>query len=144
MNRAMVEQPVPLARTRNLVVREVSDELLIYDLDNDKAHCLNKSAALVWKNCDGTVTIHDLAQLLALELQSPIDEDFIWLALDQLQEFHLLEQEVARPAGMPALSRRQVMKGLGLAAVIALPLVISIVAPTALQAQTPVIIPPPK
>jgi hypothetical protein len=140
----MEQQPAPLARTRNLVVREVSDELLIYDLDNDKAHCLNKSAALVWKNCNGTVTIPDLAQLLASELQSPIDEDFIWLALDQLQKFHLLEQEVARPAGVHALSRRQLMKGLGVAAVVALPLVISLVAPTALQAQTVIIIPPPK
>jgi Coenzyme PQQ synthesis protein D (PqqD) len=144
MNRAREQQPKPLARTRDLVVREASNELSIYDPDNDEAHCLNKSAALIWKNCNGTTTIPRLAELLALELQSPIDEDFIRLALDQLQEFDLLQREIARQAGMPVLSRRRVMKGSGLAAVVALPLVISLVAQTALQAQTVIVIPPPK
>lgn len=143
MNQAMETQPRPLARTHNLVVREVSKELLIYDLNNDKAHCLNQSAALVWKNCSGEATVPDLARLLEAELKSPVDEDFIWLALDQLQEFQLLQQEVARPAGTSRISRRQVMKNLGLAAVVALPVVISIVAPTALQAQT-FVVPVPK
>jgi hypothetical protein len=126
----------PLARRDNLVVRELPNELLIYDLDNDQAHCLNQSAALVWKNCDGEAGIADLARKLETELQAPVSEDFVWLALGQLQEFRLLEKEVTGAAGAPALSRRQLMKKLGLAAAIALPLVTSIVAPTATQAQT--------
>ncbi len=48
------KQPLPVARHKNLIVKELPDETLIYDLDSDKAHCLNQTAALVWKNCDGT------------------------------------------------------------------------------------------
>src|SRR6266571_4556339 len=36
----------PLARKEGLVVKEVSGEVLLYDLDRDKAHCLNQTAAL--------------------------------------------------------------------------------------------------
>jgi hypothetical protein len=136
MKRAMETPHRPLARSDKLIVRELSNELLIYDLDNDRAHCLNKSAALVWKNCNGTLTIDELAGLLELELKTTVNEDFIWLALGQLQEFHLLQEEITRPASATVLSRRQLMKRLGVATAIALPLVISIVAPTATQAQT--------
>ena len=47
----------PVARQNALVMQDVDDELLIYDLQTDKAHCLNRSAVLVWKLCDGTNSI---------------------------------------------------------------------------------------
>jgi len=40
---------LPLARKDQLIVKEVDDEVLVYDLKTDQAHCLNKTAALVWK-----------------------------------------------------------------------------------------------
>ena len=40
---------LPRARTSELIVKELPDETLVYDLANDKAHCLNHTAALVWK-----------------------------------------------------------------------------------------------
>ena len=34
-------EPLPVARQKDLIVRELSDEVLVYDLNTDKAHCLN-------------------------------------------------------------------------------------------------------
>src|ERR1700675_4268578 len=80
---------VPLARREGLVIQELPDEVLIYDRERDKAHCLNQTAALVWKYCDGKTSVADMSRKLARELDSaPIDEKVIWYALDQLSEDH--------------------------------------------------------
>ena len=129
------EQVVPRARKAGLVVRDLNDEVLVYDLERDKAHSLNASAAFVWKKCNGRRTISDVALQMSKEFKSPADDQAVWLALDQLSKFHLLDEKVTRPAGMPRISRRDMMR-VGAAAAFALPVVISIVAPTAANAQT--------
>ena len=129
------EQIVPPAREKGLVVKSLNDEVLVYDLERDKAHALNQSAAFVWKNCDGRRTVDDLAQAVSKEFGTTADEQTVWLALEQLSKFNLLQQKIARPAGVPRISRRQMMR-IGAAAAFALPVVISIVAPTAANAQT--------
>jgi hypothetical protein len=45
----------------------VPDEVLIYDLKQHKAHCLNKTAALVWNHCDGETSVSEMATLLQKE-----------------------------------------------------------------------------
>ena len=40
----------PRARTEGLVVTELPDELLVYDLERHRAYCLNPTAALVFKH----------------------------------------------------------------------------------------------
>jgi len=130
------EGPRPHARQAGLVIREVTDEVLVYDLERDKAHCLNRAAALVWKHCDGRTAVPQIAERLRGELQAPVDEQVVWLALDQLGRKHLLQERPARPGTTARLSRREVVRTLGLAAAIALPLVTSIIAPTAAQAST--------
>ena len=47
----------PTARKNGSVMQEMPDEILIYDLDTNKAHCLNETSALVWKACNGTALI---------------------------------------------------------------------------------------
>jgi hypothetical protein len=127
---------LPLMRTERLVVDELSDEVLVYDLDRHKAHCLNATAALVWKHCDGRTTPPDIARRLQDELQIPYKEDHVWLALCQLEKIHLLEQPIALPPQLAGMSRRQMVRALGVAAAVAVPLVTSIVAPTPAQAAT--------
>jgi hypothetical protein len=39
----------PLARERNLLVRELPTEVLVYDVESDEGHCLNETAAFVWQ-----------------------------------------------------------------------------------------------
>ncbi len=128
------EQGVPEARKDGLVVQYLSDEVLIYDQRRHKGHCLNQTAALVWKHCDGKTSASEMAQLLERELKTPVKEEVVWLALEQLGKTHLLSKRVT--LAQQGMTRREVMKRMGLAAAVALPVVTSIVAPTAVQAAT--------
>jgi hypothetical protein len=127
---------LPTARQKRLVIQELPEETLIYDLDRDKAHCLNQTAAFIWKQCDGRTTIAMAHQRLQETFGPGIDETMIWLALDQLERFDLLQGRVTRPAGISGPSRRSVMRSMGIAAVIAVPLITSIVAPSVQAASS--------
>ena len=127
---------LPRARTSELIVKELPDETLVYDLANDKAHCLNHTAALVWKNCNGTRSIAEINASLAAEAGTPVDEGMVWLALDQLEKFKLLESVPAKPVAFQGMSRRQLIRNIGIAAV-ALPVVVSVISPTPAQAASP-------
>jgi hypothetical protein len=118
----------PLARQHGLVVQEVSDEVLVYDTNANKAHCLNSSAAFVWRSCDGKTSVDDIVRRFESDGRGKVTADFVWLAIDQLSDNGLMESRVtARPRDM---SRRQVIKKIGLATVVAIPVVASLVAPS--------------
>ena len=133
----MTEQYMPSARRSKLLVRELAEEVLVYDEETHRAHCLNRTAALVWKHCDGKTTVSDIAERVGEQLSSRVSSDLVWLALDRLAEFDLLASGAARPAPSNLISRRKMIRRLGLAAAISLPLITSIVSPTAAQAQSP-------
>ena len=59
------DQVVPRARKAGLIVNNLNDEVLVYDLERDKAHSLNSSAAFIWKKCNGRRTIAEVAQALS-------------------------------------------------------------------------------
>jgi hypothetical protein len=125
----------PIARTKDLVIEEVADEVLVYDLNTDKAHCLNRMSALIWKNCDGEKTEGDIAATLGHELNAPVSAKVVTLGLEELAGYGLLQEDPLAPP--PArVSRRRLIQHLGLTAVIALPLIMSITAPTAAQAAS--------
>jgi hypothetical protein len=120
----------PQARQDGLVVRELPDEVLIYDLERHKAHCLNQTAAAVWRNCDGETSPSEIGYRLAREFSTPVDEDVVWLALEELGTLSLLDAPVVRPS--TGLSRAQVLRRVGVAtAAIAIPSVLSLAVPTA-------------
>ncbi len=116
---------LPRARKKDLVIRELDDETLVYDTERDEAHCLNQTAALVWKQCDGKTTVSQAAQSLQSKLEVPVGADIIWLAVKQLQRFHLLEGSQKSPS----VSRRALVLKYAPAA-LALPVIMSISAPT--------------
>jgi hypothetical protein len=122
---------LPQARTKDLVIRELGDETLVYDLLSDKAHCLNQSAALVWKACDGKTTAQQAIKAVQSALGAPVDADVIWLAVKQLERFHLVESS----AKSPSVSRRNLVLKYAPAA-LALPVIMSISAPTSAQAAS--------
>ncbi len=80
------------------------DEVLIYDLDTNKAHCLNQTASLVWKACDGKKSVAEITQNLEKELNASVPEDLVWLAIDQLSQDNLLQKEI-KTKFSPAQSR---------------------------------------
>ena len=117
-----------LARKNGIVVQEMPDEVLIYDLNSNKAHCLNRSAAIVWRSCNGSNSIADIVREFEANEGGNVTEDFIWLAIDQLNEKDLLEGDP--PVRFEGNSRRQAIKAIGLGVVATLPVVASLVAPT--------------
>ena len=128
-----MKQSTPLARKKSLIIKELPNETLVYDMELDKAHCLNSTAALVWKNCDGKRTIAQLRELLEEQLGSPVPMEIVWLALDQLENFQLLDDAVLKHFHLAGMSRRSLVKRVGFAA-LALPVIFSIMTPPA-QAQ---------
>jgi len=120
----------PVARTKGLILRELPDELVIYDTARHQAHCLNASAALVFKHSDGKTSVAQLVKQLRREVSSAADETWVRLALERLEEAHLLERA---PGAANAPSRRDVLSRLGWAAA-ALPVVMTVVAPTPAEA----------
>ena len=125
-----MNQLSPLARTESLIIKELADETLIYDTQRDKAHCLNSTAALVWKNCDGKRSVNDLRELIEKDAGVAVPEEMVWLALDQLETFQLLTEAPAKPIALAGMNRRTLVKRIGFAAV-ALPVILSIAAPPA-------------
>ena len=123
------------ARHADIVVQELADEVMVYDLKRHRAHCLNRTAAFIWSRCDGQTSVAELSALLAQEFGGPVEEDAVWHGLDRLGRAELLEERVAAPAGV-ALSRRRAVK-LGLGMIVALPTVMSLAAPA--SAQTTII-----
>lgn len=117
----------PLARRSNLVVQDINEEVLIYDLSENKAFCLNSTAAMVWQLCDGRRTIAEISEQIG-------NEDYVWLALDILKKENLIENEFA--SKFSALSRREVIKKIGLGAAAALPVINSLVVPTSVYAAS--------
>ena len=123
----------PRARTSRLVTRDLGDELLVYDLERHKAYCLNQVAMQVFRHCDGETTIPDMALRIGNALGMPVDEQAVRLGLVRLEKAHLLDGAVAQ---ILYTSRREMLRTLGRAAVVVVPLVTAITVPTSAQAAS--------
>ena len=128
----------PRAKRDDIIVSEVEDEVLLFDVRKNRAHALNRTAAEVWRACDGATTIQDLSvhlerlgvrpagEAVSLALRQLSQADLIWGGYDSPMKDGLSRREFGRRAGQ-----------VGLAATVA-PFVASIVAPTALAANSPI------
>ena len=130
----------PTARRAGLIVKELETETLVYDRERDEAHCLNQTAALVWKYCDERMQVDQIATCVGKELAEPVASEVVWLALSQLRKRRLLMERIPRPTygsksgSRPRISRRELALGLGRAVMISLPLITTIAAPRAASA----------
>lgn len=131
--KAQSRATLPLARTNEIVTKEIDGELLIYDRARDKAHCLNSSAAKIWKLCDGRTTVPEMAVSLSRASGAPVDDTVIHSGLKQLSMRALLAEASYAPIGAVDTARRSLARNLGIG-VFLLPLVTSLSAPTALAA----------
>jgi hypothetical protein len=126
----------PRARKTGLVVRELEGELLVYDLQAHRAHCLNSSAAIVFRGSDGRTTLGELAARLRRELGVRADERWVRLAIGRLSKAGLLEEGPTPLKKAGRTTRRELMRRAGQVAGLALllPAVTSVVAPTPAEA----------
>jgi hypothetical protein len=105
-----VEEVRPLARRDDLLIEKLDGELVVYDLIHHRASCLNDSAALVWKLCDGVRTVAQISAELSEHTGLPNEPELTLLCLARLRAAKLL----ARDLTLPSVSRRQVVKRLAL------------------------------
>lgn len=126
----------PKSRRANVVVQDFENEVLIYDLAKNKAYCLNQTSALVWQNCNGNNSVSDISRELSRKSKIDVSDEVVWLALDGLKRDDLLEEGDEFEIVFNGLNRRQLIKKVGLASMIALPVISSVVAPSAAAAQS--------
>jgi hypothetical protein len=125
----------PQTRRSGLLIRELPDELLVYDREQHRAHCLNRTAAFVFRHADGTRTPDAIVRLLDPAAGDPAAQA-VALALEQLAAAGLLEAapQAASETVPEGISRRDVARRVGVAAAILLPAVMSVLAPTPAEA----------
>ncbi len=114
-------------KRKEALVRQLTDEFVVYEKETQHAHCLNKTAGDVWLLCDGKTTIAEMTQKFGSEA--------VYMSLQRLEKAGLLE------AGLPAseaanLARRDMMRKVGIAAAIAIPVIFSVSVPTPAQAAS--------
>jgi hypothetical protein len=133
----------PKARTEGLLVEELDGEAVVYDLDTDMVHRLDRRAFQVWRSCDGHQTIEMIAKAMSGEQQGqPLAANrlaVVEAAVHQLQEAGLLlsaEKDEAIAKREP--TRRQLLATAGTVSAAAggLTLVQSIAAPTPAMAAS--------
>src|SRR5262245_43926930 len=117
-------QMQPIARTDDLDIEEVGDELVVFDHRTHAAHALNPAAAFVWERCDGR---HSLEQIEAEARACDLPAGAVSQAVALLNDRQLLCAGPRQPSGQ---SRRLTRRMLTKAAVAALvPAIVSIAAP---------------
>lgn len=124
-----VNEPVPVRRSADVVVRHQGDETLVLDTRSDTVHLLPAGTARVWDACAADRTVADVTALTGL------DEQTVAAAIAELVEKDLVEL----PGGINRrwFLRRSVLVG---ASVAAAPLVIqSVAGPTSYAAASPVV-----
>jgi len=127
---------LPKSRQVGLVVEQVGDETIVYDHKTKEAHSLNRTASIVWRNCDGQHSVSELAAIVRVDLGIDADESIVQYALDRLYSAQLLETDVS--ADVDSVTRRDVLRRMAAAGVatIAIPAVLSIAAPTPAMAAS--------
>lgn len=124
---------LPRAQKDGVLATDLGDEIVVYDSRDHRGHCLNRSAAVVWRHLDGQTSMDDLVARLQKELDGPANEDTVWLALKELDQAHLLDGPLTVPTSHD-VSRRSMLRRLGVTAgagAVLLPAISSVVAPPA-------------
>lgn len=125
----------PTRRRTGLLVDELGDETLVYDLMGHKAHCLNRPARLVWEQCDGQRTTSEIAEDLREALGAAADPRVIALAIERLGRARLLDEPPCSKTARARGTRRALIRQLGLTAVTA-PVIVTMLAPSAAAAAS--------
>ena len=126
----------PIARKGELVIQESNDELLVYDLKIDKMYCLKETSASVWQLCNGENSITNISKQISCQYKQPVNEEFVWLALTALEKDDLLIRDQTLARSVEKINRREIIKKVGFASLVTLPVITSVVTPRAVNAQS--------
>jgi hypothetical protein len=124
----------PRSLRQELSIQQVGEETLVYDERRHQAFCLNQVSSAVWKYCDGTQSVAQIAAALSPGLTKHVTEEVVRLALAQMEENGLLEPNADLPseeslAALGPISRRSMMARVGAGAAVMLPAIAMVLAP---------------
>jgi hypothetical protein len=124
----------PKARSRDLVILTRPVETLVYDMVSNEAHCLNETAAFVWSQCSGQVSVGEIARSAGKRFGAPVSDEFVSFALAELHDRKLMSSTGLSGRRRP--SRREAIRKIGLASAVAVPIIASVIAPPAAHANS--------
>ena len=132
-----MNDPTNLRKPKRIraLTREFDGELIVYDDQTHKAHCLNKTAVMVWQECNGEATVRDITDKLKDKLQSDA-EAVVQFALIKLDKARLLEKGDAPQVEGELWNRRDLLKRIRLVAIVAIPVVTTMLVPTPARAAS--------
>lgn len=105
----------------HLIVEVLGDEVIVFDRRTNKAHILDPRAAAIWRAAENGCSLDDVA--LLMEAKTPDEQRTLaQIGIADLNRAGLVTSDIDAPP------RRSALKTLGRVA--ALPIVISILAPT--------------
>jgi hypothetical protein len=123
----------PKALRDGVIAEDLNTECVVYDRSRNKAHLLNSTLAWVWRHCDGSRTVDDLAAELQQETDSEDAHSTVITGLKQLAGAHLLVPELDESRfAVAEVSRREIVAS----AFIVAPMITSILAPTPAAAKS--------
>jgi hypothetical protein len=123
----------PGRRCESLVVQDLPEEVLVYDLQRHRAFCLGKNISWIWRQCTGHRTPKQMADALGKELGVPVGEDVVDVALHRLARARLLSSPIPPMPAAPHRSRRELLRRVGVVGGLS---ILAISSPTAGQAAT--------
>jgi hypothetical protein len=126
----------PKSRHEMLLVQEIKNETLVYDLTSNKAHCLNSTAAAVWTQCNGNNSLHQIVTLIKLQNNIETNEELVLLTIYELTKNKLLNESPEMNTALAQFDRRGMIRRLAIGTAFALPVISSLVAPTAIEAAS--------
>lgn len=109
------------------MVQNLPGETLVYDLNSHQAHCLNETSAFIWEKCNGELSVDQILEAFDERFGKSAGLEAVRLGLAQLHERELLVNGSSQAVDMP--DRRQIIKKIGLASAVAVPIIASLVAP---------------
>lgn len=119
---------LPETMNNNIVTQKSANELLIYNTKSNQAICLNETATAIYEYCSSNKSFEDL------KADYNFSDDLIYLGLNQLAQDNLIE--ASGESVFNLVSRRELVRKIGLTSMVVLPLVSSIVAPSAANAAS--------
>jgi hypothetical protein len=118
-------------RRDDLLWEAVAEEIVVWDKIQNRAHRLNRSASIVWRNANGNNSLQDLTVIVSREL-GPIESpsSIVEEAVDRLNALGLLNAGKEQTGSRRELIRRAAMVAA------AVPVIASIAVPTAARAAS--------
>lgn len=115
-------------RSQLLIEKLPFGDTAIFNRQTRSVHSLNGGASVVFEACAATASVEQMKAALSGYLDKPADDAILWASIEQLESAGLIEPLEPPPAELIDLGRRAVLKGLGKAGSVALPLVLTMTA----------------